>query len=39
MFVNYDSNVLIKIRLEGVSTVFEMENTSKEDWIDVIFIL
>lgn len=38
MFANYDSDGLIKIRLVGVGTVFEMENTSKGDWIDVIFI-
>lgn len=38
MFVSYSNDILINIRLVEVGTFFEMENISKEEWIDVIFI-
>lgn len=38
MFVSYSNDTLINVRLAEVGTFSEMENTSKEDWIDVILI-
>lgn len=38
MFVSYSNDILINIRLVEVGMFFEMENISKEEWIDVIFI-
>lgn len=38
MFVIYGSDVFFKIRLAGMGISCEMENSSKEDQIDVIFI-